>query len=169
MPQADANCCVGALCRLGLQALGWVYSAAGKRGGGGLRKLDGELHRHRREASEECRGLPSPIFGGESPRCCFKVGQGEVVSTGTAQEWLRSAPRAGKQGPHMGHPISIPMVFSGQNKSSWKPHIFRRRNFKQKKLSSRTSFGRKIFAFAVGNLKGFGMSGFVSGPHVGMR
>ena len=169
MPQADANYCVGALCRLGLQALGWVYSAAGKRGGGGLRKLDGEPCGHRREAVEECQGCPVVSLGGESPRCCFKVGQGEVVSTGTAQGRLRSAPRAGKQGPHMGHPISIPLVFSRQNKSSWKAHVFPRRSFKQKNLSPRTSFGGKIFTLAVGNLKGFGMRGFVSGPHVEMQ
>lgn len=58
MPQADANCCVGALRRLGHRALGWVYGAAGKRGGGGLRKLDGELCRHCREALEDCQGCP---------------------------------------------------------------------------------------------------------------
>lgn len=63
MPQADASCCVGPLCRLGLQALGWVYSAAGKRGGGGLRKVDGELCRHRREVLEERQGRPVMYFG----------------------------------------------------------------------------------------------------------
>lgn len=113
--------------------------------------------------------VPSHILRAESPRCCFKVRQGEAVSTGTAQEQLGSAPRAGKQGPHMGHPISIPLFFSEHNKSSWQPCIFPRRNLKQKNLSRRTSFGGKIFAITMGSLKGFVMRGFVSGPHLEMQ
>lgn len=124
MPQADPNSCVGALCRLGLQALGWVYSAAGKRGGGGLRRLDGELCRHRREALEEGEGCPV-VFWGE------KV-QGAASRWDKVKLLPQELPRNGS-GLYQERASRVP-IWDIPSASSWflvskinpagKPHIF---------------------------------------------
>lgn len=149
-----------ALRRRGLHALGWVYSAAGERGGGGLRKLDG--HGHHGEALEEPQGCPVIVLGenvqdGASRWDKVKLFPQELSrrSSGLQQEWASSVSIWG-----------IPSASPWQNKSSWELHVCPRRSLKQKSLSPRTPFGGKSFALAVGNLKGFGLSGFVSEPHV---
>ena len=85
---------LGALCRLGLQGLGWVYSAVGERGGGGLRRLHGELSRHRREALEEHQGSPVVNLGEKVQDSASRWDEVMLFP----QEQLTSAPGAGKQG-----------------------------------------------------------------------
>lgn len=75
--------------------------------------------------------VPRRILRAESPRCCFKARQGEAVSTGTAQEQLGSAPRAGKQVPIWGIPSASPWFLASKINPAGTP------TFSQKETLSR--------------------------------
>lgn len=97
MLPANGSGGVGALCRLSLQALGSVCSAAGEQGGGGLRKLGGEQAGTARRCGGSAKGAQLWCGGGKVQNAAsgwdrVKLFPQELPKNGSGlrQEWSSS-------------------------------------------------------------------------------